>query len=128
MMALNLLVVDDSSITRNIIKKILRMTRLELGEIWEASNGREALDLMRKNWVDLVLADLNMPDMNGAEMIDVMAGDALLSKLPIVVVSSEGNQTVLDSLAKKGVREFLRKPFEPVLLQEIITRVLGEGH
>jgi len=127
-MALNLLVVDDSSITRNIIKKILRMTRLELGEIWEASNGREALDLMRKNWVDLVLADLNMPDMNGAEMIDVMAGDALLSKLPIVVVSSEGNQTVLDSLAKKGVREFLRKPFEPVLLQEIITRVLGEGH
>lgn len=127
-MALNLLVVDDSSITRNIIKKILRMTRLELGEIWEASNGREALDLMRKNWVDLVLADLNMPDMNGAEMIDVMAGDPLLSKLPIVVVSSEGNQTVLDSLAKKGVREFLRKPFEPVLLQEIITRVLGEGH
>jgi len=124
-MAYNFLIVDDSTTTRHIIKKIIGMTQLPLGEVVEASNGIEGLEAMRKNWVDLVLADLNMPDMTGGEMIDIMAKDPLLSKLPVVVVTSEGNQTVLDSLAQKGVREFLRKPFEPNLLKEVILRVLG---
>jgi two-component system chemotaxis response regulator CheY len=124
-MAFNLIIVDDSSTTRNIIKRVLKMTDVPLGEIYEAVNGKDGLEKMRANWVDLVLADLNMPDMNGQEMIEEMSKDPLLCKLPVVVVSSEGNQTVLDSLAKKGVREFVRKPFEPGFLKEIIERSLG---
>ncbi len=124
-MAFNLLIVDDSRTTRGIIKKTLAMTELPLGLILEAGSGREGLEQMRNNWVDLVLADLNMPDMSGVEMIAAMAEDPLLSKLPVVVVSSEGDQTVLDSLTERGVREIVRKPFHPGLLRDVMRRVLG---
>jgi len=124
-MAFNFLIVDDSGTTRKIIKKILNLTRLPIGEIWEAGNGREGLAQMREHWVDLVLADLNMPDMTGQEMIGEMAKDPLLSKLQVVVVSSEGNQSVLDSLFQQGVREVVRIPFEPALLRGVIEKALG---
>jgi len=101
-MAFNLIIVDDSSTTRNIIKRVLKMTDVPIGEIFEAVNGKDGLEKMKAHWVDLVLADLNMPEMNGQEMIEAMSTDEMLSRLPVVVVSSEGNQTVLDSLAKKA--------------------------
>lgn len=123
-MAFNFLIVDDSATSRGIVKKTLKLTRLPVGEIWEAKNGREGLEQMRSNWVDLVLADLNMPDMTGQEMIQSMSEDPLLSKLQVVVVSSEGNQSVLDSLVKQGVRQVVRKPFEPALLREVIEQAL----
>ncbi len=123
-MAFNFLVVDDSSTSRGIVKKTLKLTRLPLGEIWEAANGREGLEQMRRNWVDLVLADLNMPDMTGQEMIAEMAKDPLLAKLQVVVVSSEGSQSVLDSLFKQGIKEVVRKPFEPALLRGVIEKAL----
>ena len=123
-MAYTLLIVDDSSTTRSIIKKVLGLTQLELGEIHEAKNGAEGLEKMRSCWIDLVLADLNMPVMNGSEMISAMGHDELLQKIPVVVVSSEGNQPLLDSLAKRGVREIIRKPFEPALLRRVIEQAL----
>ena len=123
-MAYTLLIVDDSATTRGIIKRVLSMTDLDLGTLHEAKNGEEGLALMRGTWIDLVLADLNMPVMNGTEMISQMGADPLLRSIPVVVVSSEGNQTVLDSLADKGVREVIRKPFEPALLRSVIEAAL----
>lgn len=125
-MAFNLLIVDDSMMTRNIIKKALSITDYPLGEIHQASNGREALELMRQVWIDLVLADLNMPDMTGAEMVAAMAVDPLLKRTPVIVVSSEGNPRILEELKRKGVRECVRKPFEPLELQQAVGRVLME--
>ena len=124
-MAFNILIVDDSLTTRGMVRKVLGMTELPLGEIWEASNGKEGLEKMKDNWVDLVLADLNMPDMTGQQMIDEMKKDNLLCTLPVVVVSSEGDKTVLDHLAQKGVKEVVRKPFESSLLRQVIERALG---
>jgi two-component system chemotaxis response regulator CheY len=124
-MAYTLLIVDDSATTRSIIKKVLRLTELELGELHEAKNGEEGLALLRNTWVDLVLADLNMPVMTGTQMIEAMADDPVLRSVPVVVISSEGNRTVLDSLADRGVREIIRKPFEPALLRRIIEQALN---
>ena len=124
-MAFNILIVDDSATMRGMVKKVLGMTQLPLGEMWEAGNGREGLEKMRSNWVDLVLADLNMPDMTGQEMIDEMKRDGLLASLPVVVISSEGDKAVLDHLAQKGVQEIVRKPFEASLLRQVIEKALG---
>jgi two-component system chemotaxis response regulator CheY len=124
-MAFNILIVDDSSTMRGMVKKVLGMTQLPLGEMWEAANGKEGLEKMRGHWIDLVLADLNMPDMSGQEMIDEMKKDSMLAALPVVVVSSEGDRAVLDHLAQKGVKEVVRKPFEPSLLKSVIERALG---
>jgi two-component system chemotaxis response regulator CheY len=123
-MSISILIVDDSATMRGFIKRTLQATRIPLGEIWEASNGREGLEQMKANWMDLVLADLNMPDMTGVEMIDRMNLDPMLSALPVIVVSSEGDQAVLHALSQKGVREFIRKPFQPQMLQEVIEKVL----
>lgn len=123
-MSISILIVDDSATMRGFIKRTLQATRIPLGEIWEASNGREGLEQMKANWMDLVLADLNMPDMTGVEMIDRMNQDPMLSALPVIVVSSEGDQAVLHALSQKGVREFIRKPFQPQMLQEVIEKVL----
>ena len=124
-MAINILIVDDSATMRGYIKRTLQATRIPLGEIWEATNGREGLEQMKDNWMDLVLADLNMPDMTGVEMIDQMARDPMLAALPVVVVSSEGDQAVFHSLAQKGVKEFIRKPFQAGLLKEVVEKVLA---
>lgn len=126
-MPINVLIVDDSATMRGFIKKTLTATQLPLGDVWEAANGREGLDKMQTDWVDLVLADLNMPDMTGVEMIDRMSQIPLLSAIPVVVVSSEGDQAVLDSLARKGVREFVRKPFQAALFKEVVERVLASA-
>ena len=124
-MAISILIVDDSATMRGFIKRTLKATELPLGDVWEASNGREGLEQMRANWMDLVLADLNMPDMTGVEMIEQMAQDPMLSVLPVVVVSSEGDQSVLHSLAQKGVREFIRKPFQAQTLKDVIEKTLA---
>jgi two-component system chemotaxis response regulator CheY len=125
-MAYNIIIVDDSTTVRGMIRKILGKTNLPLGEIWEAANGQEGLEKMRENWVDLVLADLNMPVMTGQEMIEAMKKDEVLATIPVVVVSSDGNEMILDFLAKKGVTEFVQKPFGSEMLGQIIERALEE--
>ena len=123
-MSFNVLIVDDSATTRGIVKKVLQLSELPLGQVHEAANGLLALALLRRDWVDLVLADLNMPEMGGIELVEAMAKDPLLAAVPVVVVSSEGNQTVIDSLASKGTRGFIRKPCEPAMLRRVIEEAL----
>lgn len=123
-MAYTVLIVDDSATTRCILRKVLGLTGLDLGEVREAPNGAEALQRMRQSPPDLVLADLNMPVMSGTQMIAAMAADPLLRSLPVVVVSSEGNQTLLDSLSSQGVKKIIRKPFEAAGLRAVIESTL----
>ncbi len=124
-MAISILIVDDSATMRGFIRRTLESTKLPLGELFEAGDGKEGLAKMKEHWVDLVMADLNMPDMTGVEMIEVMSKDTMLAAIPVIVVSSEGDQAVLHSLAQKGVKEFIRKPFHAGLLQEVVERVLS---
>ncbi|HXC65587.1 MAG TPA: response regulator, partial [bacterium] len=105
--------------------KVLQLSELPLGTVQEAGNGLQALEVLRRDWVDLVLADLNMPEMGGVELIEAMSKDPLLAAVPVVVVSSEGNQTVIDSLSSKGTRGFIRKPCEPAMLRRVIEEALN---
>ncbi len=127
-MALNILVVDDSETVRSIILKTLTLSGLELNHPLQASNGKEALALLRDNWVDLVLTDINMPDMGGVELIEHMKKDEVLKTIPVVVVSTEGSATRIEELKEKGVRAYIRKPFTPEKIREVLDDVLGTGH
>ncbi len=123
-MALNILVVDDSSVMRSIIIKSLRLSQLPLGEVHEATNGQEALRVLEGNWVDLALVDINMPVMNGEEMVSRMRQNPATADLPVIVVSTEGSDTRKEGLKRKGA-EFVHKPFTPETLRDVVLKTLG---
>ncbi|MBS3820351.1 MAG: response regulator [Planctomycetes bacterium] len=123
-MALNILVVDDSSITRAMIIKTLKIAGLPLGEIHQAANGQEGLDKLQDNWIDLALVDINMPVMDGEEMICKVRARTEWENLPIVVVSTEGSQTRIERLQRKGA-QFIHKPFSPETIGEVVSDITG---
>ena len=127
-MALNVLIVDDSGVMRAMIKKTLQMTDIDFGEVHEAQDGRKGLELLKSQWIDLVLADINMPVMNGEIMINEMKADMALKDIPIVVISTEGSETRIERLKEKGVI-FVRKPFTPEVISDVINEIIniGEG-
>lgn len=125
-MSMNVLIVDDSGVMRAMILKTLRLSGLPLGEVYQASNGQEGLEKLEENWVDLVLVDINMPVMNGEEMIDRMMDNPALKDIAKLVVSTEGSQTRIARLEKKGAR-FIHKPFTPEIVRDTVQEMLGIG-
>jgi two-component system chemotaxis response regulator CheY len=123
-MAFNVLVVDDSAVMRSMITRVVRMCGVPLGEFFEASNGEEGLRAIRENWVDLVLLDINMPVMNGEEMLRHLRADPETSAMPVIVVSTESSETRVQALEELGV-SFVHKPFAPETLRDTILRVTG---
>ncbi len=126
-MAYNILIVDDSAIVRAVIGKTLRLAGVDVGQVFEAANGREALERIEKEWVDLVFADINMPVMNGMELVDELARRGMLRDLPVVMVSTERSVTRIEELKTKGVRAYLRKPFTPELIRDVVEKLLGNA-
>jgi two-component system chemotaxis response regulator CheY len=124
-MAYNILVVDDSQTMRAVLTKTICMAGLEMGTVFEAENGREALDVLEKEWVDIVFADINMPVMNGVEMVKEMQKLGYMESTPVVIISTEGSKTRLDTLREMGVRGFLRKPVSPELFKSVVDGVLS---
>ena len=123
-MAFNVLVVDDSATIRAVIAKTLTMAEIPVNELYQASNGKEALDILDANWVDVVFADINMPVMDGLEMVDKMSKDGLLKTVPVIVVSTEGSTARMEELKAKGVSAYVHKPFTPELIREVMDSVM----
>ena len=125
-MAVNILIVDDSAVMRSMIIKTLRMTDVPLGDIHQAGNGREGLDVLDEQWIDLAIVDINMPVMNGEEMIDRMQQDPEMKKTPVIVVSTEGSKARIERLEHKGA-VFVHKPFTAEIVRDTINSILGFG-
>ena len=123
-MAFNVLVVDDSAVMRAMITRVVRMCGVPLGEFFEAANGEEGLRAVREHWVDLVLLDVNMPVMNGEEMLRRLRADPETAALPVIIVSTESSDTRVQALEELGV-SFVHKPFAPETLRDTILRVTG---
>jgi two-component system chemotaxis response regulator CheY len=126
--AYNILVVDDSATVRAVIAKTLQIAGVPVSELYQAANGQEALDLLGEHWVDLVFADINMPVMNGIEMVERMNADGMLNTIPVVIVSTEGSATRIEQLLNKGVSAYIRKPFTPEMLREVVDQIMESGN
>jgi two-component system chemotaxis response regulator CheY len=123
-MSYRVLIVDDSSVVRTMVKKAIQMAGLDVEEVHEAANGLEALQQLKSHWVDIVFTDLHMPVMNGMELVQSMARDGVLATTPVVVVSSDPSETRAEDLKRLGVRAYLRKPFRPEGFREVIEGLL----
>ncbi|MCK9273930.1 MAG: response regulator [Syntrophales bacterium] len=124
-MSFNVLIVDDSSSMRAVIKKVVSMSGFEMDNCFEAESGSEALAVMSERWVDLVISDINMPHMNGIEMLCRMKTDDLLRAIPVVIVSTEGNEERIREAFDCGAGGFLKKPFLPEECRSILYKVMG---
>ena len=125
-MAFNVLIVDDSPVMRSVLKKTVKMCGFKIGELFEASDGIEALEVLRQNWVDLVLTDYNMPRMDGLQLIEEMKKDEVFAGIPVVVVTTEGSEQKVKAFLEKGASGYLQKPFTPEQVRAKLNRVMGE--
>lgn len=125
-MAYNILIVDDSSSMRKVIRKVLQISGFDVGEIYEASNGKEALDVLDSNWVDLILSDIHMPVMDGYQFLTELRKREEFKDVPVVLVTTEGDERKLQMAMTMGAQGYIRKPFEPEQIREYLKGIMGE--
>lgn len=126
-MGLKVLIVDDSAVMRHLIARALRMTGLQIDFVGEAGDGVAALIALNDAPFDLALVDINMPGMDGEELINRMRRDARYRDTPVLVVSTESGETRLARLAPK-VNGFVHKPFTPEQLYHQISLMVEVPH
>lgn len=127
-MAVNILVVDDSLPMRSVIIKNIKASGYGSANFFQAENGKVALSLLENEWIDIVLTDYNMPDMNGLELICRIKSDEELSRLPVIVITTEGSQEKIEEFLNKGAADYIKKPFSPEDIREKLIKILGESY
>lgn len=126
-MSYTILVADDSAIVRAMVKKAIAMAGLPIGQVHEAANGEEALAILRKHWVDVVFADINMPVMTGPELVKSMKADPALASTPVVIVSSERSPARVEEMQRNGASAYVKKPFRPEQFRAVVEELLSAG-
>ena len=123
-MAWNILLVDDSITVRAVVQKALQIAEIPYRTIYQAGNGREALEVLEAQEVDLVITDLVMPEMDGEALVAEMGRRGLLQRTPVVVVSSASGEDRLKRLEELGVKGFIHKPFTPEQIRQTVSLVM----
>ena len=126
-MQYRIMIVDDSSTIRDIIEKVFIIAKIPVREFIECNNGKEALNILNKKWIDLVITDLSMPVMDGYSLIKEIRSRREFNALPVIVVSTQGSEKQKEELKTMGVVDILQKPFFPEQIRDSITRSLGRG-
>lgn len=124
-MSFNVLIVDDSRSMRAVIKKTISMSGFKMDQCLEAGNGREALDVLAKAWVDVIMSDINMPEMNGLEFLEELKKDSLLKAIPVIVISTESSEKRIQNAFDLGAKGFIKKPFLPEEIKKVFYEVIG---
>lgn len=122
---MNIIIADDSLLSRSYIKKILSVSGFADATLHEVSNGKDALDLLEKMNISCLFLDINMPVMTGIELVENLHQKGIVSKTDIVITSSLAEGQIMENLKKLGVKHFLRKPFTPESLSKIVDILKG---
>lgn len=121
----NVLIVEDDPTMRVVIRRTLMESSIDVGEIFEAENGKEGLEMLGKHSIDLMLVDIYMPVMDGMEMLDYAADNPDFRDIPAVVVSTENDEKRIDAILRRGMG-FVHKEFTTTLLEEQIIQKIKE--
>ncbi len=123
-MGKTVLIVDDSNTMRKIVSRALRQAGIDFSEILEAADGQLALDVLGSNEVDVVLSDINMPNMTGLEFLKAKSEDDAIKDIPVVMISTETGADIIDQAKALGAKGAIKKPFTPDLINEILSPLL----
>lgn len=124
-MAKSLMIVDDSATMRKIIMRTVRMSGLEFERTEEAGNGVEALEKLNAAPVDVMLCDINMPEMSGTEVVKKVRELPACANTKIIMVSTESSQELIDGLMADGANGYITKPFTPEKFQEKLSPLMN---
>ncbi|SPE41649.1 Response regulator receiver protein [Candidatus Sulfopaludibacter sp. SbA3] len=127
-MAYRILIVDDSPAMRAFVRRVIDLSGFEASLCVEASNGQEALQVLGTEWVDAILTDINMPVMDGEELLRNLAANDLTRSIPVIVISTDATENRIERLLSLGARGYVTKPFLPEDLREELERTLGVAH
>ena len=123
-MALDVLIVDDSAAIRKILIRVLSQADLTLGKIHEANDGKEAMATLNAEHIGLVLSDINMPNMDGIELLGTMKATSALKNVPIIMITTEGSQERVMQALKLGAAGYVRKPFTADQIKEKLVGLI----
>jgi two-component system chemotaxis response regulator CheY len=112
------MIVDDSATMRKIIMRTVRMSGLEFDKTEEAGNGVEALDKLGSGPVDIMLCDINMPEMSGTDLLKKVRELDSCKDTKIIMVSTESSEELIDGVMEDGANGYITKPFTPEKFQE----------
>ena len=124
-MPFNILVVDDSASMRKVLRKSITMCNIGEIHFYEAENGQAALEVLKNEWVDLVFTDINMPVMDGFELVSNLNVDDIHKNTPIVVVTSDLSAENAEAAKQSNIKHIVYKPFRPEGIRELLINLLG---
>jgi two-component system chemotaxis response regulator CheY len=120
----DVLIVDDSTAIRKILQRFLRLSDLPLGEIHEAGDGAEAIEILKNRAFGLVLSDLNMPGMDGFGLLAKVKEIEHMRNVPVVLITTEESQGNIEQAMRLGAAGYIRKPFTAERIREELAGVL----
>jgi two-component system chemotaxis response regulator CheY len=123
-MDLNVLIVDDSSAIRKILVRVLSQTDLPIKKVHEANDGAEALKIVEANDVSLILSDINMPNVDGLELLQKLRLTPKWKDLSVVMITTEGSQAKVMEAVQLGAKGYVRKPFTADQIKEKVLACL----
>lgn len=119
---IKVLIVDDSRSARAFMRRVLENLGIE--NFTEAENGKKAIEILESQYFDLVITDYNMPEMDGRELTEHIRTQSWQSTVPILMVSSESNESRLSAVEQAGVSGVCDKPFEPAVVKGLLEKML----
>jgi two-component system chemotaxis response regulator CheY len=117
-MPLDVLIVDDSAAIRKILGRVLRQADIPVGQIFEAGDGFEALEMLKTQPIGLILSDINMPNMDGMQLLARLKAVEELKNVPVIMVTTEGSQARVMEAVGLGAAGYVRKPFTAEQIKE----------
>lgn len=120
----DVLVVDDSAAIRKILQRVLRQTGMAIGAVYEANDGLEALEVLKAHKVDLVLSDINMPKMDGIQLLGAIKASPQWNAIPVMMVTTEGGETKVGEAVRLGAAGYVRKPFTADQIKEKLAGIV----
>jgi two-component system chemotaxis response regulator CheY len=121
---LDVLIVDDSAAIRKILQRVLRQTDLPIGEIKEAGDGAEAVEILKNRTFGLILSDINMPQMDGLQLLARIKEMEHLRNVPVIMITTEGGQGKVMEAVQLGATGYVRKPFTADQIKEKLAGIL----
>lgn len=121
---MRIVIADDSGTARMVIRRCLSIIGLADADIHEAGHGAEALELLKESATDLLITDLNMPVMTGEQLLKRVKGSPRLTGIPVLVITSAGNQAKETELLSLGAFGVLNKPVSPALLLQRLEPII----